>query len=279
MRATFSERDIEGTAPALKVGILATVNGEGLPHMTLLSSLKAASPTTLTFGQFTEGLGKSHLGRNPKAGFLVMSLARKLWRGTASFTHTAKTGPEIDAYNREPLFRYNSYFGIHTVYFLDLVEQTGECDLPMAGIAAAWLATSAACVAAGRHGESRAINAWTRRLLSRLGNPKFASWVGADGHPRIVPVLQARAASRDRLLFSPLAYGPDLRQVPEGAAMAVFGMTLDMEDVLVRGRWRGLRRFAGIRAGAVEVDWLYNSMPPVPGQVYPPVELAPVSRF
>jgi hypothetical protein len=52
-----------------------------------------------------------------------------------------------------------------------------------------------------------------------------------------------------------------------------------MEDVLVRGRWRGLRRFAGIRAGAVEVDWLYNSMPPVPGQVYPPVELAPVSRF
>lgn len=29
----FSGSDIEGLAPAMKIGLLATVNDEGLPHM------------------------------------------------------------------------------------------------------------------------------------------------------------------------------------------------------------------------------------------------------
>jgi hypothetical protein len=29
----------------------------------------------------------------------------------------------------------------------------------------------------------------------------------------------------------------------------------------------------------MQVDWVYNPMPPVPGQVYPPVELKAVSEY
>jgi len=29
----------------------------------------------------------------------------------------------------------------------------------------------------------------------------------------------------------------------------------------------------------VEVEWVYNSMPPVPGQVYPPVPIEAVREF
>jgi hypothetical protein len=276
---TFSDADIEGLAPEMKVGILATVNDEGLPHLTLLASLRAASSTVLTFGQFTEGLSKEYVRRNPRTGFLVMSLQKDVWRGTATFTHSAKGGPEHEAYNNQPLFRYNSYFGIHTVYFLDLVEQTGRQALPMGGVVAASLATAAARVAAGSSRGCTALNPWTRALMSAMGNLKFAAYVAEDGYPRVVPILQAQAASRDRILFSPLVYRDDIEEIPAGASLAVFGMTLKMEDVLMRGRYVGMRRFCGIRCGVVEVDWVYNPMPPVPGRIYPPVGLEPVREF
>jgi hypothetical protein len=276
---TFSDGDIEGLSPEMKIGILATVNDEGLPHLTLLASLRAAAPTVLTFGQFTEGLSKEHVRRNPRTGFLVMSLQKDVWRGTATFTHSAKGGPEHEAYNNQPLFRYNAYFGIHTVYFLDLVEHTGRQALPMGGIVAASLATAAARVAAGSTRGCKALNPWTRKLVSAMGNLKFAVYLAPDGYPRVVPILQAQAASRDRIIFSPLVYRDDLAAIPVGASLAVFGMTLKMEDVLMRGRYFGMRRFGGIRCGVVDVDWVYNSMPPVPGRIYPPVGLEAVREF
>ncbi len=276
---TFTGSDIEGLAPAMKIGVLATVSENGLPHMTLLSSLRASSPTQLTFGQFTEGLSKTNVRRNPRTGFLAMTLQKELWRGTAKFSHVQKGGPEYDAYNNEPLFRYNSYFGIHTVYYLDLIAHTGRESLPLGGIAAASLATAAARAAAGTARECHALNHWTRGVMSAMGNLKFAASVAPDGYPRIIPVLQAQAASRDRILFSPLVYGDELEAIPAGACLAVFGMTLKMEDVLVRGTYTGIRRICGIRCGQLEVDWVYNSMPPVPGQIYPPTECAAVRAF
>jgi hypothetical protein len=272
----FSDQDIQGLAPSMKIGLLATVNGEGLPHLTLLSSLRAASPTRLTFGQFTEGLSKFYLRNNPRAGFLVMTLHKELWRGTAAFTHIEKGGPEYDAYNNEPLFRYNAYFGIHTVFYLDLVHHTGRESLPMGGVVAASLATAAARAMTGPVRDCRALNPWTRVLMSAMGNLKFAAYVAPDGYPRIVPILQAQAASKDRILFSPLVYGDELRAIPSGASLALFGMTLNMEDVMMRGKYSGIRRVRGVRCGEVKVDWVYNSMPPVPGRIYPAVELKTV---
>ena len=120
---------------------------------------------------------------------------------------------------------------------------------------------------------------WTRFVLGGLGNPKFLSYVAADGFPRIIPVFQAIATTSDKVLFSPLIYGEELAAIPAGCCVAIFGMTLKMEDVLVRGWYHGIRRSGGVRCGVVAVDWVYNSMPPVPGQVYPPLDLAPVTRF
>ena len=278
-RTVFTRADIEAHAPAMKIGVLATVSENGLPHMTLLSSLRASSPTRLTFGQFTEGFSKKNVERNPRTGFLVMTLQKELWRGTASFSHTEKGGPEYDAYNNEPLFRYNAYFGIHTVFFLDLMAHTGRERLSMGGIVSASLATAAARAAAGTAAQCRALNQWTRGVMGAMGNPKFAAYVAPDGYPRIIPIFQAQAGSRDRILFSPLAYGDELEAIPAGTCLAAFGMTLNMEDVLMRGTYAGIRRICGIRCGQLEVDWVYNSMPPAPGQIYPPTECAPARAF
>ncbi len=85
----------------------------------------------MAFGQFTEGLSKQHILNNPKTGFLIMSLDKNLWRGKATFTHSTKEGQEYDYFNNVPMFRYNAYFGVHTVYYLDLLSHTGKEPLPM----------------------------------------------------------------------------------------------------------------------------------------------------
>jgi hypothetical protein len=269
VHTTFSETDIQAFAPELKIGLLATVNPAGLPHLTLISSLSACSPTQVTWGQFTEGFSKAHVRQNPKTGFLIMSLQKDLWRGKATFTHTAQGGPEFDRYNNQPMFRYNAYFGIHTVYYMDLVAHTGCQPLPLNAVVRAAVLTLLARTIGGPRRGAPVLNGWTRGLFNKLGNLKFIAYVGSDGYPVIVPVVQAQASDRERVIFALSAYGDELRGIPPGATVAVFGMALSMEDVLLRGEYRGVRRIAGVPCGMVAVNWVYNPMPPVPGQIYP----------
>ena len=276
---TFSPQDILSTQPAMKIGLLATVTPAGFPHVTLISSLMACASQQMVFGQFTEGLSKQHIRDNPKAGFLIMSLEKNLWRGKAIFTHSAKEGPEYDYFNNVPMFRYNAYFGIHTVYYLDLLSQTGERPLPMNRIIVAAVQTMLARTLIRKPGKEEVLNPWTRSFLDKLDNLKFIAWVGTDGYPVIIPAIQTQSLDGQHVLFSTSVYTDELKAIPNGADVAVFSMALTMEDVLLRGKYLGMRRMAGVKAGLVKVDWVYNPMPPVAGQIYPPVELEAVERY
>ena len=276
---TFSETDIQGTQPAMKVGLLASVTPEGLPHVTLLSSLMACGTTAMAFGQFTEGMSKKNILINPKTGFLIMSLDKNLWRGKATYTHYAKEGKEYDYYNNVPMFRYNAYFGVHTVYYLDLVGQTGKAPLPMNKIIFAAVQSMVARTLGGKAGNQSVLNGWTRAFLNKIDNLKFLCFIGTDGYPVIIPAIQAQSLDAQHVLFSTSVYSDELKAIPAGVDLAVFGMALTMEDVLLRGKYVGIRRLGGIKAGVVEVEWVYNPMPPVPGQVYPPVEVKAVTEF
>lgn len=276
---SFSADDIQETQPAMKIGLLATVTPEGLPHVTMISSLMACSPTGLCFGQFTEGMSKKHILDNPKTGFLIMSMDKELWRGKASYTLSAKSGLEYEYYNNVPMFRYNAYFGVHTVYYLDLVSQTGKFPLPMNRIIFAAIQTMLARTLGRKSGKRAALNDWTRAFLNKLDNLKFLSYVGEDGFPIIIPAIQAQSLDSQHVLFSNSVYTDELESIPAGADLAVFSLALTMEDVLLRGKYLGSRRIAGVRAGVVEIEWVYNPMPPVPGQIYPPVELRTITEF
>lgn len=274
----FSEADIAAFMPEMKIGLLATVNDDGLPHLTLISTIRASSPTQLTWGQFTEGLSKQYIRRHPQVGFMVMTLNKEVWRGKATFTHTERQGPDYDAYNNIPMFRYNAYFGIHTVYYMDLVAHTGRQVLPMNQVVFAAVQTMLARMLA-RRTQTPVLNLWTRRLFNKLDNLKFVAYVGDDGYPAIVPAIQAQALNAQQVIFAAGAFGDELRAIPAGVPLAVFGMTLDMEDVLLRGAYGGIRRIAGIPCGTVNVDWVYNPMPPKPEQIYPMTALEAVRVF
>lgn len=277
--AAFSDDDIRRTQPALKIGLLATITPQGLPHVTMLSTLMACGPTRLSFGQFTEGLSKQHLRANPRAGFMIMGLDRRLWRGSALWTDTARQGAEYEYYNNVPMFRYNAYFGVHTVHYLDLVRHTGLQPLPMGAIILASLRTMLARALAGDRRSRPVLNTWTRSFLNKLDNLKFLAYVNADGFPVLIPAIQAQVLDEEHLVFSTSIYTRELLQIPTGASLAAFGLALTMEDVLTRGTFVGWRRRNGVHVGVLQVDWVYNPMPPVPGQVYPAVPLAAVREF
>jgi hypothetical protein len=278
-QTTFSPEDIQSTQPAMKIGLLATVTPAGLPHVTLISSLMACASQQMAFGQFTEGLSKQHILNNPKTGFLIMSLDKNIWRGKATFMRSTKEGQEYDYFNNVPMFRYNAYFGVHTVYYLDLLSHTGKQPLQMNRIIFAAIQTILARTLGSKPGKEEVLNSWTRVFLDKLDNLKFIAWVDTDGYPAIVPAIQAQSLDRQHILFSTSVYTDELNAIPAGADVAVFSMALTMEDVLLRGKYLGMRRLAGIKVGIVEVDWVYNPMPPVPGQIYPPVKLQAVEKY
>ncbi len=278
-KSSFSREDIAALAPTEKVALVATINPEGLPHVSLITSLQALDPARMVLGEFSRGRSKEFMQKKNNIGFLVMTLDRKLWRGTARWTHLKKEGPEYQMMNEKPMFRYNTYFGINTVHYFDLVETTERENLPLGKIALSSLKTKFARGGARTGVREKILSPFAMSIIDRIDSLKFLSYIGGDGYPVIVPLLQCRAADPRRLAYAPAPYRDELSAVPPGSTVAVFAMTMLMEDILIRGTYAGVGRYRGVRLGTVDINWVYNSMPPVHGQIYPEIRLTPVSNF
>ena len=246
-----------------KVALLGTIDDEGCPHLTFLSSLQSLGEDKITFGQFCVGLSKEFLLQRPACAFLALSADMRWLRGRACFTHTAKTGPEFDMYNNKPLFRYNAYFGVNTVWYLDLLGITGLQKLPLLKVGSGALLSRAIAPFAAQN-EKNALTSFGRALFAGIGFPKFLCTAGEDGLT-IVPVVQATHAGADRIVFVGRPYGKDLRGLAPGARVCVMALNLDMQSVLVKGAYAG--KVAG--AHVVDIERVYNSMPPASGYIFP----------
>lgn len=279
IKNSFSESDMKAFAPSEKVGIIATVTPAGLPHMSLLTSVMASTPAQLTVGEFCQGMSKAYMRQTGKIGFAILTLDKKLWRGKAIWTHLKKEGREYEVYNQQPMFRYNTYFGINTVHYLDLKETTTGAPLPLASIIPSALLTKLAKSAAAKDHTKRVLSFFGEALFNRLDSLSFLSFIDRDGFPVIIPVIQCQASDSSRLAFHPGAFSTELSGLEPGMTVAVFGLTMQMEDVLVRGVFNGYHRYRGVKLGTLDIDWVYNSMPPNHGQIYPPVPLKAVVNF
>jgi hypothetical protein len=279
MKNNFTAVDMKTFEPAEKVGIIATVTEKGLPHMTLLTSVMAAKPDQLIVGEFCQGKSKEYMQRTAKIGFAILTLDKKLWRGKALWTHLKKEGPEYEIYNNQPMFRYNTYFGINTVHYFDLKETTVGSSLPLASVVKSALLTKMAKGSAAKGNSERVLSHFGEKLFNGLDSIKFLSFIGDDGFPVIIPAIQCQAADSSRLAFHPGAFGDELNMLNPGMTVAIFCLTMQMEDVLVRGIFNGYSRYRGVKLGTLDIDWVYNSMPPNHGRIYPPVPLERVVNF
>ena len=140
-RKAFTDDEIAALKPNEKIALVATINYEGLPHVTLLTSLLALDDTHMALGEFSKGLSKEYFKKNNSIGFLILTMAMDMWRGKALYTHSAQEGAEYEMFNEFPMFRYNTYFGINTVHFFDLMQANEKERLPLGAIARATIAT------------------------------------------------------------------------------------------------------------------------------------------
>ncbi len=251
-----------------KIGILATADDQGYPHLTFISSLQAKGEAQMTFGQFCQGLSKEFIRVNPQVSFLIMNADMELWRGRARFTHTATSGEDYEIYNNKPLFRYNSYLGFNTIYYMDLVGITGKERLNLAKIGMGGVLSRAAKPWAAEN-KKGALTHIGKKLFGDIAGLKYLAFAGEEGWHRIIPIIQGTNAGSDRILFATTPYQKEIKAIPTGAKVAVLALNLKMQSVLVKGTFTGIKRRGLIPAGTVEIERVYNSMPPKAQYIWP----------
>ncbi len=242
-----------------KVGVIATKDENGYPHLSFISSIQALGDDRLTFGQFSAGLSKQFIIDRPDVGFLVLSADKRYLSGTATYTHSANTGPEFDLYNNKPLFRYNSYMGFYRIFYLNLNRITKLKNLPMGAIVLGAVLSRINALFSAKN-ENKALPYAAKTLFSKLDSLKFLSYYDESGNAIVIPVVQATAAGTDRIVFSGIPFGKTLKSIPEGAKVSILCLTLKMESVLVKGIYS---------RGRLDIERVYNSMPPKMEYVYP----------
>jgi hypothetical protein len=125
------------------------------------------------------------------------------------------------------------------------------------------------------HPEAR-IPPFGTTLFNAPVGPKFLALLDpADGYPVIVPCFQARAVEGRMVAFPITQFKDDLALLQPGAKVAVFALSFELTSILVKGIYTGTKRARGIRFGTVDVTEVYNTMPPVPGMLFPVKESRP----
>lgn len=259
----ITDETIRAFDDTYKVALTSTIDDEGEPHITLINTLKTNGETELTSGEFITGLSKEFMQQRKNVGFFVMSLDKNWWNGTAIWKSKQTSGKQYEEYNQIPMFRYNSYVGIHTIHYYDLVSISQKRKLNLAGImlnAIINLATKFVF----RKKPEKALSTWAYRLMRGLATLKFISFIGDDGFPKIVPVVQASACSRGRIVVPMHPYFSELSSLKTGTKVALMGMTLGMENAMVKGTFTRMKH---CKYGYIDIERVYNSMPPKHGYV------------
>lgn len=279
----LSSAAIEFTAPTIMVKLLGTIDPEGCPHVTLIACNKAVTSDTIKWGQFTQGTSKRNVLDNPKQGAFYMTTTApyKFMQVKMDFNRCSVEGADAADFNAESLFRYNTYVRVYKVYFNKIQMVSPIKDLSPIGIL-----NGAIVNAIGKNGTK---TGFPEERLPLVGeslfngalNPKFACWLdSADGYPVILPCFQARTIERKRVVFPLTQFKHDLATLENGAKIAFFALDTELRSILVKGKFLGFKKCAGFSFGQVEIETVYNTMPPVPGVVYPALEIRPkVEQF
>ncbi|MBD3197203.1 MAG: hypothetical protein GF317_19270 [Candidatus Lokiarchaeota archaeon] len=268
----LSERALEFTQPDVMLKLVSTIDERGWPHITMITSNRAINNTEIAWGAFTEGTSKENVKQNPKQGILYMTadMPFKFLQVKADFKFTKKEGEELERFNKSELMRYFTYVRVHTAYFNDLVAARPVRDLSLLGIVGGIVKDII-----GKGGLKTDLN---EKKLNPLGIKLFSAPIAVraisyldpkDGYPIIIPHIPLQAADHNRLVFPLSGLKEDLQAIPEGAKVAVFCMNFDYANQVVKGTYKGMRSSRLIKFGAIDIEEIYNSCPPVTGVIYP----------
>lgn len=266
MQNKIDAKTVEMLKNDSKIGVLATMDDDGYPHLTFISSLMALGDDQIIWGKFCEGMSKKLICKRPDVQFLALNADMDFVRGSARFTHTETTGEEYDLFNNKPLFRYNSYFGFSKIFYMDLLNITDLHKLKMPKIVIGAILTRIAAIF-HTNSKNKALTKIGKDMFSELDSLKFLCYADSDGLHSIVPIIQAGAAGTDRIVFSTAMFGSEIKKIPNGAKAAILCVNLKMESVLTQGVFKTVTGVPS--AGVFDIERVYNSMPPLLEYIYP----------
>lgn len=261
---TINKEDFAVFEKSEKLGVVATIDQQGDPHLSLLTTIMAKSETEMVVGQFTVGTSKENMRQRKKCGFAIMGLDMNFWTGTMDWTGSKTEGEEFVKYNNMPMWRFNTYFGIYEVHYFDLHQISDKCtlDIPKVAVNAV---KGMICKPFLKKGTETILRPYAVKLFDNVGNPKFLSFVNDEGYPVVVPVVQAQQAGTNTVVLPAEPYGDLLKSLKPGARVAVMALSTEMESVVIKGTFSGFK--GGI--GTIAIDRVYNSIPPVMRYIYP----------
>jgi hypothetical protein len=265
MNQFLTEEMTNEFSKTIKIGLVATKDELNKPHITVLSTLMGKDNNKMVFGKFVEGNSKEFIKERIETGFLIMNTEKEFWYGKMTYSNEKKEGDEYIIYNNQPLYRYNTYFGINTVYYFDLAEISDKYVLPMPKII-----LNAIKVMISKHkyqGDKSKIvmKPWAEKFTAKLDTLTFISYIDKDSFPVIVPIIQAQSASSSRIVFKNEPYKELLKDLVSNQDIAILAFSMTMETVLLKGKFSGFDK-SGL--GYLDITRVYNCMPPVHKYIY-----------
>ena len=264
---------IDFTSAELKLSFIASIDDRGWPHLTLITYNRAISKDQIVWGQFTEGLSKKFVMKNPKQAILYMNISMpfKFLQVKCEFHHTSTEGKDLEYFNKLELMRYMTYVRIYKAYYEKVITATSLRSLPIMGIAKGMVKNLIGKGGLKTGLEEKRLNVIGYKLFKGPINPKYIAYVDpSDGYPIIIPCLQITATDHNRLIF-PLgsALREDLEKIPLNAIVAVYVANFDLANQMINGKFIGFKKSRGIKFGIIEIMEVYNSSPPLTGIIYP----------
>ncbi len=269
-KTELSSEEIEFTTPEVMAKFVSTIDEEGYPHITFITSNVAISAKRIKWGEFTRGRSKGHVVKRPQQGIIYMNVAPpfKFLQAKVKLESWSLEGSDAEDFNKMMLFRYNTYMRVYRVFFNDLVAARPLRSIPLMGIVKGVIQNKLKSYAKTGMPEPRLEKVGTSVFNGAL-NPKFLSYIDTDGYPVIIPVFQARAVEGKTIAVPYTQFKTDLNAIPEGSKVSVFAMNFESINQMIKGTVK-IKDSWGL---AIDIEKIYNSMPPKTGYLYPKKEI------
>ncbi|MFA6866469.1 MAG: hypothetical protein WCR54_03020 [Clostridia bacterium] len=265
---TVNKKDAKDFDNPYKIALVALLDDKKDIHITLMSTLMNKGDNKMMIGEFVIGDSKKFIYQNPNTGFLIMNTNKEFWTGKMKFTHFVIDGDDYVHYNKMPLYRFNTYFGVNKVHYADLIDISERTKLDMGGVIGNAIKVSMFKGIMAGDKSKKILRPWAQKFLAKLDGLMYIAYIGEDGFPKIVPIIQGQSASSSRIVFTNKPYKNMLSDLKENMRVAIYGMSLKMEAVLVKGFYhKAIGDF-----GYVDIDTVYNPLPPKHGYVYPEIK-------
>ncbi|MHA1340725.1 MAG: hypothetical protein ACTSRZ_11400 [Promethearchaeota archaeon] len=277
----FTKEAQKFTLPEIGLRLLCTIDDRGWPHLTLISFNIAKTPNLVVWGQFTEGLSKKYVLKTKKQGILYMNEKPPLKFVLAKvlFDHFEEGGEDCERFSRGKLLRYMTYVNVYKAYYNKVIAATELQNYPLSAIIKGHLIqliSKSGLKSKGNNVEEK-LNDFGYDLFNQMTSAKFIAYIDpSDGYPVIIPCFQLRAPDKSKLAFPYTPFRNYLEQIPLNAHVAVFGIVsenFESLNLMINGRLTKKVKSIGFDWGIIEIDEIYNSMPPLHGVIYPKLEV------